>query len=129
MPIRFLNPSQMFKFTAQYYLRRIDDIWKGWEYHNKRLTSTEGSVDNLNHVTAFLLSTNYWNSRLLPQVAWSHDWTNDAWIVKPQLTYVHSSHWSFIMGATLIHGGKAGKSYEAFDNKDYFWLKAQYKWY
>ncbi|MBT8342374.1 MAG: hypothetical protein KJP07_20415, partial [Desulfatitalea sp.] len=124
IPIRWLNPDQLFKLTGQYYVRHITDIDPG---EDKRISSTEGPVQKYNHMTSVSVNTNFWASRIVPTLAWNHDWTNRGYILKPIVSYAYSNHWMFTLSGTLFGGRKQGQSYEVYDHKDFVSFKVQYK--
>jgi len=124
VPIRFLNPSQMFNISAQYTLRRIAGISDGFE---NGLVSTEGPVNKYNHMTSLMVTTNYLTSQLTPVVIWNQDWINHSYTFKAQASYTFTSAITFIAGITLFEGSLTGRGVEPYDHKDYASFKVQYK--
>jgi hypothetical protein len=68
------------------------------------------------------------NAKLTPSVFFMFDHTNDANFITPAVSYIFDRHWTFTAGAFFFNGEEAGKSFHVFKHKDYFFLKAVYKW-
>ncbi|NNK01540.1 MAG: hypothetical protein HKP58_14120 [Desulfatitalea sp.] len=128
LPIRWLNPRQTFKINAQYYLRNISDMEGGWE---NRIVGTEGAgpfIQKYNQFSAFTVSTNYWASRLTPSLAWTHDWSNESYFVKPSIKYTPNAKWAYTLAAGFFGGNMLSRGLQIYSHKDFVSFKVQYKW-
>ncbi|NNJ99727.1 MAG: hypothetical protein HKP58_04880 [Desulfatitalea sp.] len=123
IPIRALNPSALFKVTAQYSVRHITGVDPGYDNY---VVTSEGPARKYNQNTMLAVTTFYWGARIQPIINWIQDWTNDAYMLKSVLNYKYSDRWQHSITALFVGGSKKGFSFEQFEHKDYIAYKIRY---
>ena len=116
--IRPINEKAGIGISAQVYERRILD------YPTVGLSGLKED----NWMSTLFVSTAYLSDRLSPSVFLMFDHTNDAYLIKPQISYLWDSSWSYTLGALFLGGNKEGQGFQLFDNKDYIFFKVAYRW-
>lgn len=105
---RTLNRNRAFLISAQVFGEHLLD-------HNLIETGT-GSIGMPNWKDDFfltlLLQTNYMNDRLNPRILTAYDVRAHAGVVGPQIEWLMSDNWQFILAANL----KFGTARQVFDN-------------
>ncbi|MBI5420064.1 MAG: hypothetical protein HZA60_08240 [Deltaproteobacteria bacterium] len=121
--VPFLNPRAYFTISPQFFHKKI----LGYPSDFK-LVSTEGPVDENNYATTLLVTTTYFHNKIVPLVFWLRDITNNAHLVKAQVTYVYSqSTWQFTVGTLLLSGEEKGKGFQPLENKDQVYATIKYR--
>jgi hypothetical protein len=118
-----LNPRAYFTISPQVAYRHVYGLPAAAQWVDSAQTLLQ--KDNVS--TSLLLSTSYFNAKLVPSVFWLHDHVWDSNFYRFQVTYDYSSSWRFTMGAVFLDGNKTNYGFESFANKDYVFGKLQYK--
>ncbi|MDD5007204.1 MAG: hypothetical protein PHU49_02455 [Syntrophorhabdaceae bacterium] len=117
--VPFLNPTNYFSITGQFYHRKILDYPK----YAGAIYGLANNVYENNYTTLMMLQTSYWHNRITPQVVWQHDHNNLADMFRFQLTYQPNNEWRYVGAAILVSGNKNGAGLNPMEHKDYMFLK------
>jgi hypothetical protein len=126
--VPLLNPRAYFAISPQIYLRWIDLPAHG-DWYDTSLTK----VGKTMWTGSLILSTTYFNAKLVPSFAWLHDFYYNSDFFRLQATYDWSSQWRFTVGALLFRASdlpdfKANNSFAVFTHKNQLFFKVTFKW-
>jgi len=116
--IPFLNSMAYFMISPQFYHRRIMDYPENFKLPG---------LKHDNYTTTLMINTTYFHNKLMPLFFWMHDITNNADMLKLQVSYDYSDHWKATVGALLIDGRKEGLGFEPLNHKDQVYFTLSYK--
>ena len=80
-----------------------------------------------NYAASLMLSTAYFNDKLMPKLFVIRDITNRAYWTRLELGYTENHRLSYTVGAQFLGGSDQGKSLNVFENKDHIFAKITYK--
>jgi len=128
--VKWLNPRYSFSISPTFYHRIVRDYphtdINGTPYDLK--FSTGQNVEHDNYVYTLMVGTKYFHEKIVPQVFWLRDQTNQADMIRLQLSYIPTDRWSYTVGTFLLDGREGNKGFDVFENKDYVWFKVSFKW-
>ncbi len=146
--IRFLNPRESFFFSSQFFLFYITG-GKGGElvnapfYFTKKVNndmlpplppSRDRSyikpwrIHRTQKYFSFLVTTNYDNKRIIPQVLYLYDFEEHASGLKAKLNLAYGSHWRPEVGYMAWWGNdNTGKSFGLFEKNQQIYVKLKYQ--
>ena len=118
-----LNPRAYFTISPQIVYRTLLNLPAGQEW----IDSAQTYLRKDNVQGSLMLSTTYFNAKLMPSIFWLHDYVFDSNFLRLQVSYDYSTSWRFTVGAIILDGNKPNYGYEPFADKDYIFAKVQYK--
>jgi hypothetical protein len=120
-----LNPRAYFSVMPQFFYARIMDY-----PDDVKLTDVDDNfLPDVDYYSGTLvLSTSYFNGKLIPQVAGAYLFNNEASLLLTSLTYLMSNTWHFGIEAVFLGGNKPNVPLWLFRKNDYISLKVKYNW-
>lgn len=120
-----LNPRAYFSIMPQFFYARILDYPDG-----VTLNDTDDGLlpDKDYYTTTLVLSTSYFNGKLVPQVAGAYLVNNKAHLMLVSLQYQQSNHWQYTVEAAFMGGDEPNVPLWLFRKKDYLAFKIKYNW-
>ena len=120
-----LNQRAYFSVMPQFFYSRIMDF-----PDDTLLNDTDdGFLPDQDYYTATLvLSTSYFNGRLIPQVAAGYLFNNEASLILPSVTYLMSNSWHYTIEAAFFGGNIPNVPLWLFRKNDYIAFKVKYNW-
>jgi len=119
--IPLLNNRAYFMISPQFYHRKICDYPSDYG-----LVSGSALEDN-NYQTSLMISTSYFNVKLLPSFFWLRDITNSSNFFRLQTVYEQDHHWNYTLGILFFKGTQTGLGFEPFNNKDQVYSTIGYR--
>jgi hypothetical protein len=120
-----LNERAYFSVMPQFFYNWIVD------YPDDVLLNDVDEVllpDKHYYTATLVLSTSYFNGKLIPQVAGAYLFNNEGYLVLPSITYLHSNSWHYTIEAVLLGGDDPNVPPWLFRNNDYISFKVKYNW-
>lgn len=120
-----LNERAYFSVMPQFFYSRIMD------YPDDVLLNDvdDGFLPDQDYYTVTLvLSTSYFNGKLIPQVAGAYLFNNKAHLLIPSLAYLMSNTWHFTIEAAFLGGQEENVPTWLFRKNDYIAFKVKYNW-
>jgi Protein of unknown function (DUF1302) len=123
--INTLNPRAYFSVMPQFFYSRIMDKPDGIA-----LNDTDDSLlpDTDYYTVTMVLSTSYFNGKLVPQVAGAYLFNNEAHLILASLSYQYSDHWFYTVEACFLGGEVPNVPLWFWRKNDYIAFKIKYNW-
>lgn len=120
--IPFLNRTNYFSISPQYFQRRILDYPSGYS-----LSDYSGTIRDKNETVTLLVSTSYFHNTIQPLFFLMSDLTNQGSLYKAQVTYAPVPNWKYTLGAMFIDAsGHTGINLQPLENKDQLYFTIAY---
>jgi hypothetical protein len=120
-----LNPRAYFSVMPQFFYSRIIDFPDDVKLNDV----DDGFLPDQDYYSGTLvLSTSYFNGKLIPQVAGAYLFNNEASLLLLDLTYLMSNSWHYTIEAVFLGGNKANVPLWLFRKNDYIAFKVKYNW-
>ena len=120
-----LNERAYFSVMPQFFYSRIMD------FPDDTLLNDvdDGFLPDQDYYTlTFVLSTSYFNGKLIPQAAFAYLFNNEATLLLPSVTYLMSNSWHFTIDAVFLGGNQPNVPVWLFRKNDYIAFKVKYNW-
>jgi hypothetical protein len=120
-----LNERAYFSVMPQFFYSRIMDFPDDILLNDV----DDGFLPDQDYYTlTFVLSTSYFNGKLIPQAAFAYLFNNEATLLLPSVTYLMSNSWHFTIDAVFLGGNQPNVPVWLFRKNDYIAFKVKYNW-
>ena len=99
--IKFLNPTKTFFISGQLFCKYIFDSEDTWVTNLGEYGHDDDQV-----LATITINTEYWDARILPQIAMVYDFTAEAGILLPKIEYQPTIDTSITLGANILWAGE-----------------------
>lgn len=120
-----LNPRAYFTVAPQFLYYRIMDYPDDVVLND---TDRGALPDEDYYTVTLLLSTSYFNGKLIPQLAGAYLFNNEGSLILPSLTYLMSNSWHFTVEAVFLGGKVKNVPPWVVRKNDYISFKVKYNW-
>ncbi len=121
--IPVLNEKAYFTISPQIYNRRI----MNFKDDGILVTGEDPYIRENTWISTLNLMTSYMHNKLQPSFFVMRDWSNKAWLMKPELAYEYNDTWKYALGAIIIEGDKEGEGLWCLRHKDQIYASAIYR--
>jgi len=120
-----LNPRAYFTVMPQFFYSNIID----YPDFGKVNDVDRGFLPDRDQYSASLvLSTSYFNAKLVPTLAMAYLFNNQASLLLPSLAYLMNNTWNFSIEAAFLGGSVKNVPLWIFRKNDYIAFKVKYSW-
>jgi hypothetical protein len=118
-----LNEKAYFTVSPQMYNRRIMDF----KDDGVLVAGDDPYIRENTWMSSLNIMTSYMHNKLQPSFFVMRDWSNRAWLMKPEIAYEHNSTWKYTLGAIIIDGNKEGEGMWCLRHKDQIYASVIYR--
>ncbi len=118
-----LNDKAYFTVSPQIYNRHI----MNFKDDGILVASDDPYIRENTWITTLNVMTSYFHNKLQPSLFWMRDWSNHAWLLKPELAYERNSTWKYALGAIIVDGDKEGEGLWCLRHKDQIYASVTFR--